>query len=142
METRKTAIPVEEKFPKAISVGETVEQIKAEDLLRAMIPTKVAHLRIRELELKTANKEYSHQLTIGCKRFKIQCRDGTAVRVATMRDIVAGSNPGYWTLQAAVATGCNGQVWEEDNLDIRDPNMILYFACGSADKFLEIIEGF
>ena len=132
----------EAEIPKGIWVGDTIEELKAEDLPRAMLPTKVAHLRITELVMTTADKEYTHQLTQGCKRFKIQCRDGTAVRIATKEDIVKNSNPGYWTLQAKVTNGALGQVWIEDNLDIRDENMLLYFACAGSAKVLEIIEGF
>ena len=139
MQERGIRLP---RAPKAIFVGESIEEIKAEDLPMAMLPTKISHFRITEIELKTADKEYAHQLSRGCKRFKVQCRDGTAVRVATAPDIVKNSNPGYWTLKGGVASGSNSQVWKEDNLDIRDDNMLLYFACASGDKFLEIIEGF
>ena len=121
----------------------SVDVLKREDLQPSLgAASKVAHFRITQLVFVTANKEYTHQLAKGCKRFKIQCRDGTAVRVATATDIVKDSNPGYWTLKATVASGENSQIWQEDNLDIQDENMLIYFACGTAAKVLEIIEGF
>lgn len=120
-----------------------IEEMKREDLPPAESPTKVSHFRITVLSIKSADTEYTHQLIKGCKRFKIQCRDGTAIRVATERDVVATpSSDKYWTLQAAIASGAPGRIWEENNLDIQDENMIFYFACASGDKFLEIIEGF
>jgi len=139
METGRKDVLPKDQIPPAISVGTPVNKAEKPDFARSQ-PGRVGRPLIKVLEIKSANKEYPYQLPKGCKRFKIQCRDGTALRIATEKDVVATpSSEQYWTMKAGVASGENSPIWSEDNLDIQDDSVILYFACASGDKFVEIL---
>lgn len=87
---------------------------------------------IVNIELVTANKEYEYRVPTGCKKFLIHMRDGTTCRIATVRDGTKTKAPQYFTMR----TG--GSIWFDD-LDIKDPKeAVLYFACSTANKVVEI----
>lgn len=89
---------------------------------------------IINIEMPSADTEYWWQLPRNCKWFTLQVRDGTAIRIATLADKVAKSNPPYFTLKA-------NATWSEDDLDITSEDIFLYFACGSTGKVIEIFVG-
>jgi len=82
--------------------------------------------------LSTANTEYDHQLPVGCKKFTLHCRDGTAFRLSYKQGTVASSDTPYFTVKANTS-------YYEDGLDV-GPGVRLYFACASASKEIEIIQ--
>lgn len=87
---------------------------------------------IANIEMPSANTEYSHMLPKGCKKFLLHSRDGTAFRLAFEQGKVATSTPPYFTIKANTA-------YSEDNLDIREDTWF-YFACASTGKVVEIIQ--
>jgi len=101
---------------------------------RIAYPGKVTRMSIVNIEMPTADKEYSWQLPKGLKWFTLHTADGTALRIATSSGKVAGSQRPYWTLKLDTS-------WSEENLDIQGEDDFFYFACGSASKVVEIIVG-
>lgn len=109
-----------------IPLDDTIAEIKK------LETGKAEKLAIINVGMPSANTEYRWQFPKGCKGFAMQCRDGTAVRFATRKDIVAKPNPGYATLKADAS-------FDDTDLDIQSENQVLYFACGSANKVVEIV---
>lgn len=107
-------------------VTELEERLRRQDGQRAKKPSIV------NINIVDADTEYSHMLPIGCKRFTLHVRDGTAIRLSFTRGVVAKPDPGYWTLKA-------NNSWSEARLDI-EADTWLYFACDSTAKVLEIIQ--
>jgi len=93
---------------------------------------KVSDPLIINITMTDADADYEYLLPKNCKKFMMQVRDGTAIRIALKPNIAATWGVGYWTMKA------NAWIWEDD-LNIEDPsNIRLYFACGSAAKVVEI----
>jgi len=65
---------------------------------------------IRNLEMPLANKEYSYQFPAHTKKFLVQMRAAVDVRIAFVKDVVADSQPPYFTLKANIS-------YSEDELD-------------------------
>lgn len=96
---------------------------------------KVNKILIANLKIEKANTEYPWALPKGTKWFTLQVRDGTAVRVAVESGHVANSEPPYFTLKANSA-------WDERYFNINSKyGFPLYFACASAEKFVEMLIG-
>ncbi len=112
----------------------TTKQKIAVPLPRMPYPCKVTRFGAINLYMPSANTEYIWQLPKGLKCFTLQVRDGTAIRIAMEKNKVASSNEPYFTLKASAS-------WDEDDLDIHDPNSFFYFACSSIGKTVEIIVG-
>jgi hypothetical protein len=92
-------------------------------------------IEITNLELTSADQEYDWALPQGCRWFTLHVRDGTAIRIATSKGKVAGSNSPYFTLKANTS-------WDEGKLRIKPrTGLVLYFACSSSGKVVEIIAG-
>lgn len=85
-----------------------------------------------EIPMTSANTEYPWQIPLGTKRFTMQCRDSTDVRIATVRGVVAASLSPYLTMKG-------GTAWDETDLDIKSLDVRLYFACGVDAKTVEVI---
>lgn len=100
--------------------------------LKQLVSNKADQLHVINIPLGSANTESRWQLPKGCKGFTMQCRDGTAVRFSTKRDVVAKPNPPYATLKANTP-------FDDTDLDIQSSDEALYFACSSSDKVMEII---
>ena len=93
---------------------------------------KVVKLSIVNIIMPSANTEYSWQLPMGLKSFTLHVRDGTAIRISTFSDKVAGSNEPYFTLKTDTS-------WTKEDLDVQGADSFLYFACGTAGKVIEIL---
>ena len=94
---------------------------------------EVNDVRVINLIMATADKEYEIYFPKGTQFFTLHVRDGTAIRLSHSQGKVAGSEPPYFTLKANTS-------WDEDKFFfIR--NLRLYAACGSAGKVIEIIAG-
>ena len=106
------------------------------DGLYAVGEVQVKEIRFVNIPLPTQYVETRWQLPKGCKRFTIHCRDGTAVQVAFQPGQAAGNPPAgtYFTILANTS-------WWEDNLDIQNEDVALYFACASNAKVVEIAVG-
>lgn len=82
-------------------------------------------------KMPSADKEYDLILK-NVKNFRIQCRDGTALRFAFEQGKVAAGHEPYYTVLA------NGNV-PVRNVNIEE--LKVYVACGSANKVAEFIVG-
>lgn len=112
------------------------------DLPQSPVYEKASHIRVLVVHLVAADTEYSWQVPAGVKWIKLHSRDGTAIRMATERGVVAvPSANNYFTIISADVDAYAGGEVEMSNLDIHDPDMFLYFASGTANKFVEIIVG-
>jgi hypothetical protein len=83
-----------------------------------------------EVALATTNTEYSFTFPAGCKRFRLQCRDATDVRVAFLTGKVAGSTSPYHTVKS-------GAVWEVDKLYFN--KNVMYLAASGGSKVVEVL---
>ena len=95
----------------------------------------VKEFAIINVPMPSADTEYSWQWPKGLKRFTLHVRDGTPIRISDQMGKVAGSNEPYWTL----VQDCS---WSEWDIDMEEGlDYLLYFACGVANKVVEIIVG-
>lgn len=92
-------------------------------------PTQAFNPAIYTKTMTNANAEYSQALPSGTKKFLIQCRDGTAFRLAFVTGKVATPIEPYVTIPA-------NSTYSEDLVFSHDT---LFFACASAGKVVEII---
>jgi len=76
-----------------------------------------------------ANTEYSQALPAGTKKVFVQCRDGTAFRLAFVTGKVATPTEPYLTIPANASY---------ELADVHLTGVTLYFACDSAAKVIEI----
>lgn len=83
-----------------------------------------------EVSLSSSNEEYAFTFPAGCKGFRLQCRDGTDVRVAFVTGKVAGSTSPYHTVKS-------GHVWAQDKLYFNQN--IMYLAATGGTKVAEIL---
>lgn len=92
-------------------------------------------IEIANIELLAKDTEYDWAIPRGCQWFTLHVRDGTAIRIATEPKKVAESNAPYYTLTA------NGSLTERSlEIDVSE-GLLLYFACGSDAKVVEVIMG-
>lgn len=109
--------------------------VKLDSLLKlARRADKAKHLQIATIPFITANTEVKWQFPLGTKRFVMHTRSGSAVRMATERGKVAGSQDPYFTLKANTA-------YSDEDFFIEDFSQTIYFACAVATEVLEIIMG-
>jgi len=94
---------------------------------------EVNEIRVLNIPLETADKEYEVYFPKGTQFFTLHTRDGTAIRLSHEEGKVNASDPPYWTLKANTS-------WSEDRLYIIR-NLRLYVACGTAAKVVEVIVG-
>ena len=83
---------------------------------------------VYNLALTTQNTEYSQALPARCKRFVIQCRDSTDIKLS-FTALESGTK--YLTVKA-------GSAYSEDMLDPEDV-ITLYVQCASNTKVAEIV---
>lgn len=83
-----------------------------------------------EVSLATTNTEYSFQFPAGTKRFRMQCRDGTDVRIAFVTGKVATPTSPYHVLKS-------GHVMDESSLWFGGVTM--YLAATGGSKVVEIL---
>ena len=87
---------------------------------------------IINIDLVTADAEEEYRVPVGCKMFMMHMRDGTAFKVATVKDGTTTKRSQYWTVRTD-GTAC----W--DSLNVKDPKQaVFYLACGTASKVVEI----
>lgn len=87
---------------------------------------------IINIHLVTADKEYEYRVPTGCKKFMLQMRDGTAFKVTTVPNGTKTINANYFTIRT------NGAIWWDDLNIIDSQEAVLYLACASANKVIEI----
>lgn len=110
--------------------------METEEKLRMVEQTQKSSMpSIIDVTLTTANKEYKHQLPLGCKRFIIQMRDSTNFLLAVEYDVVSASTPKY----PRYFTVKSGTVLDINGLDIAE-DVWLYFMCTGSGKIVEIIQ--
>jgi len=85
----------------------------------------VCRQSIVTLEIRAANTEYAFQPPFGTKRMQVQCRTAVDLRMSTEKGTVALVNEPYYTIRASTTLKLN-------DLDLKDPNSLLYFAAASA----------
>lgn len=87
--------------------------------------------KIIKKTMTDADTEYEIALPAKTKKFSMQCREGTAFRLAFEKGRVEEPKEPYATVHT-------GTPYYEDNLDL-DQIFIMYVACGTAGKTIEVI---
>ena len=80
-------------------------------------------------------KEYPVVLPKGCVWFTLQVRDGTAAKLAVVSDKAATAENPYWNIKASAT------ITERDLNISRLEGFTFYVACGTANKWIEVLCG-
>lgn len=81
-----------------------------------------------DVVMTSADTEYALVLPTGIRKFLVKCRDGTAFRMSFTKGKVATPIAPYLTVSAP---------YSEDLLE--RTKLIMYFACASAAKTVEVV---
>ena len=98
-------------------------------LLQNQMISTSTRLVVYTVKMVEADKEYSQKLPEHTKGYTAHVSDGTAFRIQIEPGRVAGANRPYWTVPINTSD-------TENYLNLT--NTILYFACSTANKTMEI----